>query len=135
MATQLWATGTIDNRSPLCTGLLARVIRCNCKTDCMSRSCTCQKHGLECSLACEECKGLSCLNSQQIEVDFDVSDVLDNASVGADLPDLGDISSFLNGSFCKYQWILPSELCMSMLSYELYLQNAGTNYFLLLSIV
>ena len=41
----------------------------------------------------------------------------------------------INMSFCTYKWILPSELCMSMLSYELYLQNAGSNYFLLLLIV
>ena len=76
--------------------LLEVVYAPNAVVHMLSRSCTCRIHGLECSLACGECKGLSCLNFQQIKVDFDLSDVLENASVGADLPDLADLSSFLN---------------------------------------
>ncbi|GFR94039.1 hypothetical protein ElyMa_000908700 [Elysia marginata] len=43
------------------------MIRCNCKSDCRSKRCTCRKHGLECSLACAECKGIRCLNSPSPE--------------------------------------------------------------------
>ena len=37
---------------------LLKVIRCLCKRDCDSRKCTCKKHGLTCSFACNECKGV-----------------------------------------------------------------------------
>jgi hypothetical protein len=37
--------------------------RCSCKTGCESKRCTCRKHGLSCTSACEDCKGLSCSNS------------------------------------------------------------------------
>ncbi|GFO02494.1 hypothetical protein PoB_002899900 [Plakobranchus ocellatus] len=40
--------------------LLLKMIRCNCKSDCRSKRCTCRKHGLECSLACGQCKGIGC---------------------------------------------------------------------------
>ena len=42
---------------------LIQIIRCNCKTNCDSKKCTCRKHGLECSSGCEDCKGVSCSNS------------------------------------------------------------------------
>ena len=42
---------------------LLNVIRCNCKTNCDTRRCTCRKNGLECSSACGECKRNSCSNS------------------------------------------------------------------------
>ena len=42
---------------------LLRLFRCNCKTGCDTSRCTCRNHGLECSLACGECKGLQCSNS------------------------------------------------------------------------
>ncbi len=43
---------------------LLRIFRCNCKTGCSSKRCTCRRrHGLECTPACGECKGLSCSNS------------------------------------------------------------------------
>ena len=42
---------------------LLHIFRCNCKTGCSSKRCTCRKHGLECTPACGECKGLSCSNS------------------------------------------------------------------------
>jgi len=46
---------------------LLKVIRCKCKSDCHTTRCTCKKHGLPCSLMCGECKGVSCLNSPQID--------------------------------------------------------------------
>lgn len=36
---------------------LLKIIRCNCQLDCSSRSCTCRKHEMKCSLACGHCKG------------------------------------------------------------------------------
>lgn len=39
------------------------VIRCGCKGDCSSIKCSCKSHGLDCSSACKECKGTSCLNA------------------------------------------------------------------------
>ncbi|GFO21794.1 hypothetical protein PoB_004829900 [Plakobranchus ocellatus] len=47
--------------------LLLKMIWCNCKSDCRSKRCTCRKHGLECSLASGECKGIDCLNSPSSE--------------------------------------------------------------------
>ena len=48
---------------------LLKVIRCNCKTDCNTRRCTCKKLGLDCTPACGECKGVSCTNSPAITMD------------------------------------------------------------------
>ncbi|XP_045211013.2 uncharacterized protein LOC123562441 [Mercenaria mercenaria] len=42
---------------------LLKVIRCSCKTGCDSKRCTCRKHGLECSVGCGICRGVSCSNS------------------------------------------------------------------------
>ena len=42
---------------------LLHIFRCNCKTGCSSKRCTCRNHGLECTPACGECKGLSSSNS------------------------------------------------------------------------
>ena len=47
--------------SPASESLLT-VIRCSCKTNCESRRCNCRKHGPECSIACGECRGISCSN-------------------------------------------------------------------------
>ncbi|XP_076444211.1 uncharacterized protein LOC143282453 [Babylonia areolata] len=56
---------------------LLKVIRCNCKTDCSSKRCTCRKHGLGCSVACGRCKGLGCSNSPTLEEmdDMDLADI------------------------------------------------------------
>ena len=48
---------------PAAPDTLLKVIRCNCKTYCDTRKCTCKKLGLECSVMCGECKGMNCLNS------------------------------------------------------------------------
>ena len=54
---------------------LLRLFRCNCKTGCDTSRCTCRNHGLECSLACGECKGLQCSNSSNsIDDEQDFSD-------------------------------------------------------------
>ena len=42
---------------------LLSIIRCNCKTNCDNKRCTCKKHGLDCNLSCGECRGQNCSNS------------------------------------------------------------------------
>ena len=39
---------------------LLKVVRCKCRTSCKTSRCTC-------SLMCGECRGLSCLNSIQMD--------------------------------------------------------------------
>ena len=39
-----------------------QVIHCNCKASCQTSKCSCKKHGLQCSAACGQCKGTSCVN-------------------------------------------------------------------------
>ena len=93
---QLWgwqiSSGQLEPQTtdlPPAPDFLLRYIRCNYKTDCKSKACTCRKHGLDCSLACGECKGLSCDNSPKTEHTYEAVDFAD------DLSDLGDVSDFL----------------------------------------
>ncbi|KAK6178791.1 hypothetical protein SNE40_011298 [Patella caerulea] len=37
---------------------LLDIVRCNCKSGCNTARCTCLKNGLECSMACGDCKGV-----------------------------------------------------------------------------
>ena len=48
---------------------ILEVIWCKCKTGCSSKRCTWRKHGLLCSAACGECRGVGCENGQQPEPD------------------------------------------------------------------
>lgn len=63
-----WKTAG-DNLVPCTTDLppapskLLSVIRCNCKSDCDTKRCSCRKHGLDCSSVCGECHGLECSNA------------------------------------------------------------------------
>lgn len=41
---------------------LLKTIYCRCKTNCDSKRCNCRKHGLECSVACTECRANTCSN-------------------------------------------------------------------------
>ena len=45
----------------------------SCRNDCDTPRCSCKKHCLECSVACGECKGVSCMNSPILPTD-DVDD-------------------------------------------------------------
>ena len=49
---------------------LLRIVRCNCQTDCSTLRCSCRKHGLNCSVACGNCRGSECCNSNP-EMDLD----------------------------------------------------------------
>ena len=56
------------------------VIRCSYKTNCESRRCNCRKHGLHCSIACGECRGISCSNAGEDKnnEEFFISDYVKN---------------------------------------------------------
>lgn len=84
MKAEEWGWDLHDNHyEPRATDLppapqaLLQVIRCNCKADCDSKRCTCRKHGLDCSIACGACKGVSCANSVLITEDTDDPETLD----------------------------------------------------------
>lgn len=49
---------------------LLQIVRCNCKVNCDTRRCSCRKHGLECSAACGECRGVGCTNAMASEDSF-----------------------------------------------------------------
>ena len=58
-----------DHLQPVKTNLppapvnLLKTIRCNCKQNCDTKGCSCRKHGLDCSVGCGDCRGVSCTNS------------------------------------------------------------------------
>ena len=51
---------------------LLELVRCSCKSGCGTMSCKYRRQGLDCSLACSECKGV-CINmsEQTLEEDLD----------------------------------------------------------------
>lgn len=53
---------------------LLQIVHCNCKVNCDTRRCSCRKHGLECSAACGECRGVGCTNSMTSEDNFEDSE-------------------------------------------------------------
>lgn len=55
---------------------LLEVIRCSCKTGCYTMRCTCKKNGLDCSMACSECRGVCSNRSLSVE-GSDSNDELD----------------------------------------------------------
>ena len=50
---------------------ILKIIRCNCQTDCSNMRCTCKKHNVKCSVACGNCRGSGCTNSEVLENDDD----------------------------------------------------------------
>ena len=61
MRTETGFYPTTTDKAPA-PGELLKMIRCNCTTDCGSARCSCQKHGMKCSVACGHCRGSSCSN-------------------------------------------------------------------------
>ena len=53
---------------------LLRTIRCNCGGRCNKRNCTCRKNGLHCTSECGQCRGISCLNTLQVETEEENDD-------------------------------------------------------------
>ena len=43
---------------------LLKIIRCNCTGKCDKNTCSCRKNGLLCTMACGQCKGITCRNGQ-----------------------------------------------------------------------
>ena len=41
---------------------LLKIIKCNCTGKCDKNTCSCRKHALLCTLACGQCKGITCTN-------------------------------------------------------------------------
>ena len=46
---------------------LLKIVKCGCQTDCPRRNCTCRQYGVECTDLCLGCRGVSCLNSGDID--------------------------------------------------------------------
>ena len=59
---------------PPAPNYLLEVIHCNCKTGCSTLKCTCRRHGLEYTFACGDCKGSSCSNAVDPQVNEAESD-------------------------------------------------------------
>ena len=54
---------------------LLKIVRCSCKTGCKTMTCSCPKHGLKSTYSCKECRGVSCVNCQGLDLDvFDEHD-------------------------------------------------------------
>jgi hypothetical protein len=43
---------------------LLKMVRCNCSGKCEKNICSCRKNGLKCTLACGQCKGITCTNGE-----------------------------------------------------------------------
>ena len=39
---------------------LLKMVRCKCTGNCGKNTCSCKKNGLQCTLACGQCKGITC---------------------------------------------------------------------------
>ena len=55
---------------------LLKIISCNCKIGCSSMRCSCKKNGLIFSSTCGECRGYSCENSMQPELEEEIEDTV-----------------------------------------------------------
>lgn len=60
---------------------LLKTIRCNCLTECKTSRCSCRRAGLECTLACGECRGMSCANSHPVSFDDGDQDDQDDNTI------------------------------------------------------
>ena len=55
---------------------LLKFISCNCKKRCANLRCSCKKNGLKCQTCCEECRGVSCENAMQADIEENLEDSL-----------------------------------------------------------
>jgi len=62
----------IQTDLPAAPSQLLDVICCNCKTDYSTKRCTCRKYDMPSTVACGECRGTSCVNSQVPNFNDDV---------------------------------------------------------------
>ena len=45
---------------------LLKSLKCGCKTDCSRKNCTCKQYGVKCTNMCTACRGVSCMNCEEI---------------------------------------------------------------------
>jgi len=71
VSSELWgwlasSAGLVPVRmaQPAAPERLLTTIRCNCGGRCDNKKYTCRKNGLQCTPACGQCKGISCLNTK-----------------------------------------------------------------------
>ena len=55
---------------------LLKIFRCDCKVGCKNVRCTCVKNGLKYTQVCGECRGVSCINSQESNLNSDKDNVI-----------------------------------------------------------
>ena len=59
----------VDNLKPVrmqrdaAPASLLKLVKCNCHGKCDKKTCSCRKSGLLCTLACGQCKGITCSNA------------------------------------------------------------------------
>ena len=77
-----WGWSLLQNRLllkktdlPAAPDNLLKMIKCSCKQNCDTKRCTCRKHGLDCSIGCSECRGMSCTNTSEL-TESDLTDAL-----------------------------------------------------------
>ena len=62
----MWPVGSVKDPAP---EELLELIRCKYHSECNTKRCSCRGHGLECSMSCSDCNGVSCLNHKTVDVD------------------------------------------------------------------
>lgn len=62
---------------PAAPASLLKIIKCNCSGKCDKNTCSCRKNGLKCSLACGQCKGITCTNGET----YDSSEIIDSREI------------------------------------------------------
>ena len=55
---------------------LLKLISCNCKKGCSNLRCSCKRNGLKCTPGCGECRGVSCENAMQADMEDNLEDSL-----------------------------------------------------------
>ena len=53
---------------PVAPENLLKFVSCNCKGDCTSQRCSCQKNNVRCVTACGNCHGKLCKNAESVDV-------------------------------------------------------------------
>ena len=53
---------------------LLKIVLCNCGGNCTNTTCSCRKNGLQCTSACGQCRGITCMNGPQVEIEEDEND-------------------------------------------------------------
>ena len=68
---KIYAITYVATDLPPAPSEILKIIRCNYQTDYSCMRCTCKKHNVKCSVACGNCRGSGCTNSEVLENDDD----------------------------------------------------------------